>query len=149
MTKALSCGVLLFNEQRELLMAHATGGFHWDVPKGLAAPGETPQQAAVREAFEETGLTLTPQLDLGEQRYRADKSLHLFACFTRKEDLNPSTCQCNSFFKHPKSGHVLPEVDAFRWVPFAEIQRYAAKNMARLLTQDLNLTDILRQLLRP
>ena len=29
---------------------------HWDLPKGKIDPGETPQQAAVREVQEETGL---------------------------------------------------------------------------------------------
>jgi 8-oxo-dGTP pyrophosphatase MutT (NUDIX family) len=36
----------------------------WDLPKGKIDPGETPEEAAVREVQEETGLT---SLTLGEQ----------------------------------------------------------------------------------
>ena len=36
LAEVLSCGVLLFNEHDEILLAHATGNRHWDVPKGLA-----------------------------------------------------------------------------------------------------------------
>ena len=45
---SVSCGVLIFDERRRLLMAHATGGAHWDIPKGLADPGEAPIEAALR-----------------------------------------------------------------------------------------------------
>ena len=36
------------------------GGFVYEFPAGLVEPGEDIQQAAIREMFEETGLTLTP-----------------------------------------------------------------------------------------
>src|SRR5438445_2538047 len=76
-----SCGVLLFNPQDELLLCHATGAAHWDIPKGLSEPGETPRQAAARETLEETGLQLAPERlrDLGIFGYLRTKDLHLFA----------------------------------------------------------------------
>lgn len=41
------------------------GGFVYELPAGLLEPGEDPGQAAVRELYEETGLTLTPVEDHG------------------------------------------------------------------------------------
>ena len=51
-----SSGFLLFRKQKALqflLMKHPT---RWDLPKGHLEPGETKQQAALRELSEETGL---------------------------------------------------------------------------------------------
>ncbi|WP_407568855.1 NUDIX hydrolase [Deinococcus altitudinis] len=39
-----------------LLVQQNYGGFAWGAPGGVVEPGETPMQAAVREAAEETGL---------------------------------------------------------------------------------------------
>lgn len=55
-----SCGVVpvrLEGRRRlYLLVRHHKG--HWGFPKGHAHEDETPQQAAMRELFEETGLTV-------------------------------------------------------------------------------------------
>jgi 8-oxo-dGTP diphosphatase len=39
------------------------------LPKGLVDPGEKPEQAAVREVIEETGLTAVPVTKLGDTKY--------------------------------------------------------------------------------
>jgi 8-oxo-dGTP diphosphatase len=39
------------------------------LPKGLVDPGEKPEQAAVREVVEETGLTAVPVTKLGDTKY--------------------------------------------------------------------------------
>ena len=39
------------------------------LPKGLVDPGEKPEQAAVREVEEETGLTAVPVTKLGDTKY--------------------------------------------------------------------------------
>ena len=44
-------------EWHALLINHRQGGF-WAFPKGHAEEGETPEEAARRELFEETGLTI-------------------------------------------------------------------------------------------
>ena len=53
-----------------LLVQHASSRY-WGYPKGHAEEGESPQQAAVRELCEETGLTVKAFLsdDLIEQHY--------------------------------------------------------------------------------
>ncbi len=47
-----------FYEQGQLLLAHATGQKHWDIPKGGAEAGESAREAAIREVREETGIEL-------------------------------------------------------------------------------------------
>ena len=49
-----AAGGFVQNPQNELLVFYRRGS--WDLPKGKIDPGETPEQAAVREVQEETGL---------------------------------------------------------------------------------------------
>lgn len=51
-----SASVLIFDERGRLLVARPQGRDKWVVPGGAVDPGETPAEAAIREAFEETGL---------------------------------------------------------------------------------------------
>ncbi len=39
------------------------------LPKGLVDPGEKPEQAAIREVTEETGVTAIPVTKLGDTKY--------------------------------------------------------------------------------
>ncbi len=79
--RTVSCGVVLLDSDGRVLLAHAPATTHWDIPKGQGEPGETAQQAALRELAEETGIVLDPArlVDLGLFAYRRDKDLHLFA----------------------------------------------------------------------
>ena len=49
-----AAGGYVLNENGELLVFFRRGS--WDIPKGKIDPGETPEQAALREVMEETGL---------------------------------------------------------------------------------------------
>ncbi|HLP94236.1 MAG TPA: NUDIX domain-containing protein [Saprospiraceae bacterium] len=49
-----AAGGYVLNEQKKLLVFYRRGS--WDLPKGKIDPGETPEQAAVREVQEETGI---------------------------------------------------------------------------------------------
>jgi 8-oxo-dGTP diphosphatase len=60
----LAAGVYAMRGVHILMLERASGmmtGF-WSVPGGIVDPGETPQQAAVRELFEEAGITPTGPL---------------------------------------------------------------------------------------
>lgn len=56
-----AAGGLVFNPKGNLLMIYRLG--FWDLPKGKIEAGEEPEEAAVREVQEETGLQ---EIELGE-----------------------------------------------------------------------------------
>lgn len=60
MIEEVSAGAVIYHDDpnartRKYLVLHYPAG-HWDFPKGAVENGETEQQAAIREIFEETGL---------------------------------------------------------------------------------------------
>ncbi len=61
-----ACGALI-REDRILMVLHRTDGCeYWTLPGGEIEPGETPEQAVIREFEEETGLAVsvhTPAFD--------------------------------------------------------------------------------------
>ena len=61
------------------------GDLAWGLAKGAVEPGESEEQAAVREVLEETGLEVDVEADLGDIRYfyvwegaRVRKRVHFF-----------------------------------------------------------------------
>lgn len=91
-TKKESAGTLLYHLRNgsgvivvEVLLVHSSGeesrGLPWSIPKGLLDEGETPEEAARRETWEETGVQPPQQLiPLGSVEYRAKpKTVHGFA----------------------------------------------------------------------
>ena len=144
--KTTSCGLLLFSPQRELLLCHAGGARHWDIPKGLAEPGETPRETALRETLEETGLRIAPERlhDLGRHAYLPAKDLHLFAA--RSERLDLSRCVCSTHFVD-RFGRTRPEADAYAWTPFERVAERCAKTMGQVLTQRLSLEAVWRDVM--
>lgn len=145
--KRLSCGVVILNPDRELLLCHVTGQNHWDLPKGGIDPGETPLQAALRETREECGLRLAPEtlLDLGRFGYTTKKDLHLFAALTERIDLRE--LQCESHYLDRLSGRRLPEMDGFGWFAFDRAQALCTAKMARVLRERIGLEQVLERLM--
>ncbi|NPA32108.1 MAG: NUDIX hydrolase [Aquificae bacterium] len=54
MRREFSAGGVLFKDDEVLLIKNPSGV--WSFPKGLVEEGEKPEQTAVREVFEETGV---------------------------------------------------------------------------------------------
>jgi 8-oxo-dGTP pyrophosphatase MutT (NUDIX family) len=95
-----SAGAVLFirNGEPEYLVLHYTAG-HWDFPKGNIEPGETEEQAAIREIREETGITDVEFIPGFRQiisyRYRkarklVEKEVVLFLARTRTQNVTIS-----------------------------------------------------------
>ena len=63
--KRLSAGMLLFDEQGQLLVVEPTYKDTWEIPGGVVEDNESPRQAAMRELEEELGLQCVPLRLLG------------------------------------------------------------------------------------
>jgi putative (di)nucleoside polyphosphate hydrolase len=131
--KSTSCGVIITDGKR-LLLGHATGSPRWDIPKGMAEPGESFAAAAVRELQEETGLSVaeTELRPLGVHAYRRGKDLALF-CWPSPALPDPKQLTCTSHF--PLGGRMVPEFDRFGLFSQEEAVQRVGKDMARLLAE--------------
>lgn len=131
----LSCGLLVLNEYGECLVGHSTGSSHWDLPKGLIDEGESPLNCALREAQEEFGLVFSADrlVDLGRLPYYSGKDLHLFAVRSTCHETPLDELRCTSYFEHPKTGQIVPEIDGFAWADEQELERRLGRSMRRLL----------------
>jgi mutator protein MutT len=84
----------------------------WSLPKGHIEEGETPEQAAIREVAEETGITSSITKSLGVIDFwfmaggkRIHKTVHHFIFTEISGELTPQ----------------ITEVDEVSWFPLAEI----------------------------
>ena len=115
-------GVVYRREDEGIEMALAArrtrrGELAWGLAKGAIEPGESEEQAAVREVLEETGLEVDVEADLGDIRYfyvwegvRVRKRVHFFLMRMTGGDV----------------AHHDTEMEDVRWFPL----RTAAKRAA-------------------
>lgn len=124
---ARSAGILMHRQSeagREVLLVHPGGPFWrnkdvgaWQIPKGLADPGEDDEAAARREVQEELGVSIIgPLAPLGEIRQAGGKTVVAFAM---ERDVDVATVVSNTVEIDwpPRSGRklVIPEIDEARW----------------------------------
>lgn len=140
-----SAGVMLFRrnaDRIEVLLVHPGGPFWakkdegaWSIPKGLYAPEEIPEAAALREFEEETGVAIAaPLLTLGDFRQPGGKIVTAFAA---EGDFDPASLRSNIFTMEwpPKSGRMadFPEVDRAAWFDPAAAARKILKGQRPIL----------------
>ena len=127
-----SCGVIATDGQR-ILLGHATRSPRWDIPKGVAEPGENFADAAARELLEETGLVVSRSelVEFGVHTYLRGKDLAVFA-WTPPQLPDPRNLACTSRFALA-DGTLLPEFDRFGLFPWEEALSRVGKNLARTL----------------
>lgn len=71
--KPAIAAAIIVEDGRVLLVRRriSEGKLSWQFPAGEVEPGESGEQAAVRETLEETGLDVSPVKDLGERIHPA------------------------------------------------------------------------------
>ncbi|MBM4357295.1 MAG: NUDIX domain-containing protein [Deltaproteobacteria bacterium] len=134
MPRKISSGTVLHRERggvTEVLLVHPSGRVHattpWGIPKGYPEEGETLEDAARRETWEETGLIPGALAPLGFVNYRrTSKRVHAFAGPAPLEEP-----RCASW-----------EIDGARFMPLGEAR-------ARIHPDQLPLLDRLEALLAP
>lgn len=132
--KTTSAGLIL-TDGFHFLGCHSTGNCFYDLPKGTIEENEEPIDACVREAFEETNLTVNKEelIELGVFSYNRYKNLHLFCLYTN-ELPNIKELTCNSFFYHPGKKQNCPEADGFKYIEFDNMKYFVTKNMYKVLS---------------
>ena len=110
-----SCGVLpcrKVNGYEEYLIVFQSFSQCWSLPKGHMERGETEVQTALRELYEETGLTAVVD---------TEKTAAI------AYPLSPISKKLVVFFRGEVCGEAFPregEIDRFKWVRFEELKDY-------------------------
>jgi putative (di)nucleoside polyphosphate hydrolase len=128
-----SCGVIV-TDGRRVLLGHATRSLRWDIPKGVAEPGEAFSETAARELLEETGLAVPAGelVELGVHPYLRGKDLALFV-WNPPQLPDPHSLKCTSRFALA-DGTSLPEFDRFGLFEWDEALSRVGKSLERVLT---------------
>lgn len=108
----------------EVALVHRPRYEDWSFPKGKLLPGETLQEAAVREVSEETGFQCRMGRVIDVQRYRDSRGRWKEVTYWLMEWVEGPF--------HPSD-----EVDRLRWVAVAEAEHVLTYDRDRELLRDL------------
>jgi 8-oxo-dGTP diphosphatase len=102
----------------EIALVHRPRYDDWSLPKGKLDPGESFEEAALREVEEETGMRCRLGRELGETQYTDHKGRPKIVRYWAMGD-------CDGEFV-PNS-----EVDELRWVPIDDAKRMLSYDFDR------------------
>ena len=107
--------VIYFDNGKVLLLKRKDGvpyGGLWGFPGGGAEEGESPEEAAIRETAEETGIKVLPEdlVFLDKVTSPDKRDVHVFAC--------------NKFEGNVDSQKVYKEHNGYEWVAIDELSDY-------------------------
>lgn len=116
-----SAGLVLVKDGEYLLLHYDAG--HWDFPKGHLEKGESPEQAALRELKEETGIT-----DAEILPGFVEKILYFF-----KKEGKTIAKEVVFFLARTKTSNVTLSFEhkGFVWLPFKEAVEKITYNNAK------------------
>lgn len=120
-------------DQIEVLLCGRPAERLWALPKGTPEPGETIEQAALREVREETGVTVETDGVVGDIKY----------WFSRPQDGIRYSKTVHHFLMRPTGGDPGlhdHEFDEVRWVPVGEaLKLMSYPNEVRIVRQAIDL----------
>ena len=77
-------GIIFRNNNKEVLLVKRRDMPIWVLPGGGLEQGESPEQAAIREVYEETGYEVVINRRAGEYKYhRSNKISYTFVCMVQ------------------------------------------------------------------
>lgn len=134
--RAVSAGGVVWRRQGdeiEILLCRRHAENLWALPKGTPEPGESIEQAALREVREETGVTAETEAVVGEIKY----------WFSRPQEGVRYNKTVHHFLMRPTGGDPGlhdHEFDEVKWVPAGEALRLMSyPNEVRIVRQALEL----------
>ncbi len=112
----------------ELAVVHRPSYDDWTFPKGKLLEGESAEDAALREVWEETGLRCVLEGQAGCTEYLDKKGREKMVCY---------------WLMRPLDGDFVPnsEVDDLRWVTVEEAMRQLSYPADHALLASLNMTS--------
>ena len=134
MAKELSSGIVVFFRSKKsieyLLLKHIQG--HWSFPKGHIEEGETLEETAIRETFEETGIAIRAESIIVRTPYPCNGVDFFIAVQDGEPSISPN----------PVSGHL--EHTWVGWLPWIEAHQSVKNYMRPAVTHAMTICKALK-----
>ena len=116
MDKEKSCGALVCRRENDkiqmLILKHRLGG-HWSFPKGHVESAETERETALREVWEETGLTIDMV-----------KNFREMVTYSPKPGIEKDVVYFLGYVHDSRTTMQVEEVSEIRWVDLHKAQDF-------------------------